>query len=342
MKGVSISDLTPFPFVDATSVTIDNGIGEVSEGGSITISPTETTTYTITATGTAGTFTDTVTVTVEPFAILIDSPLYGDYINRPDVNVQGTVYNPQGIEIGITVNGILAVVDGNQFVANHIPVDGMETILTATVVDMEENSESYSVVVYPDLIEDYVSITADPQSGVEPFESVLKVEGSFEFSAEPTLTYTGPDVVEFLDSPEENEYNIRISTPGIYYFTAEASDDEAQIHSDSVVIEVISSVQLDGSLKAKWNEMRTALGSGNAGKALGFITKGKKEMYEYNFSLMNAYLSEIAAGLPDIDFVQTGKRTAEYQMWAEQDGVMYSWFVLFVRDSDGIWRIEFF
>ena len=51
-------------FTDATSVIIDNGIGEVSQNGSIIISPAETTTYTITATGQWGTFTDSVTVMV--------------------------------------------------------------------------------------------------------------------------------------------------------------------------------------------------------------------------------------------------------------------------------------
>jgi uncharacterized repeat protein (TIGR02543 family) len=49
---------------DATSVTIDNGVGTVALSGSTTVSPVTTTTYTLTATNTAGSVTATTTVTV--------------------------------------------------------------------------------------------------------------------------------------------------------------------------------------------------------------------------------------------------------------------------------------
>ena len=48
----------------APTVTIDNGVGDVSSRTSITVSPTQTTTYTLTATNTLGTVTKTATVTV--------------------------------------------------------------------------------------------------------------------------------------------------------------------------------------------------------------------------------------------------------------------------------------
>ena len=48
----------------APTVTIDNGVGDVSNRSSITVSPTQTTTYTLTATNNLGTVTKTVTVTV--------------------------------------------------------------------------------------------------------------------------------------------------------------------------------------------------------------------------------------------------------------------------------------
>jgi uncharacterized cupredoxin-like copper-binding protein len=48
----------------ATSVSINNGIGNVAATGSTTVTPTATTTYTLTATGPAGTVTATATVTV--------------------------------------------------------------------------------------------------------------------------------------------------------------------------------------------------------------------------------------------------------------------------------------
>jgi len=54
---------------DATSVTIDNGIGSVDFIGATTVNPTTTTTYTLTATNTDGSVTATTTVTVSSVAV---------------------------------------------------------------------------------------------------------------------------------------------------------------------------------------------------------------------------------------------------------------------------------
>ena len=49
---------------DATTVTIDNGIGSVALSGTTTVTPVTTTTYTITATNSTGSVTASVTITV--------------------------------------------------------------------------------------------------------------------------------------------------------------------------------------------------------------------------------------------------------------------------------------
>ena len=50
----------------ATSVSIDNGVGNVAATGSTTVTPAITTTYTLTAVAPAGNITATATVTVNP------------------------------------------------------------------------------------------------------------------------------------------------------------------------------------------------------------------------------------------------------------------------------------
>jgi len=58
---------------DATSVTIDHGIGTVESTDTTAVSPTSTTTYTLTATNTAGSVTSTATLTVNPIVIIYGS-----------------------------------------------------------------------------------------------------------------------------------------------------------------------------------------------------------------------------------------------------------------------------
>lgn len=61
---VGESSTLSWSVTDATSVTVDNGIGSVALTGTTAVNPTTTTTYTLTATNTAGSVTGSVTVTV--------------------------------------------------------------------------------------------------------------------------------------------------------------------------------------------------------------------------------------------------------------------------------------
>jgi putative SOS response-associated peptidase YedK len=53
-------------------------------------------------------------------------------------------------------------------------------------------------------------------------------------------------------------------------------------------------------------------------------------------------LSNIDAILTDISPVVFDGDRAEYQMIRMDNGIRISHFILFVKDADGIWRLEFF
>jgi len=55
---------------------------------------------------------------------------------------------------------------------------------------------------------------------------------------------------------------------GIYYFTAEVTDTENNVYTDSVAIEVIDRAQLDQLLKARWSGMKAALANQDIENAL--------------------------------------------------------------------------
>lgn len=65
MTSGSAATLT-WTSTNATTVSIDHGVGTVALNGSFTVVPLLTTTYTLTATGTSGSVTETATVTVTP------------------------------------------------------------------------------------------------------------------------------------------------------------------------------------------------------------------------------------------------------------------------------------
>jgi hypothetical protein len=280
-------------------------------------------------------------VDVLVITISITSPTNGSNISRPVTMVEGTMVNPLGLEVGINVNGVVALVEGNRFVANHVPLEQGENTILAMATSSEGHTASASITVNADTTGDYVRVKADPESGIPPFETTLSIQATFSFSTS-SLAYTGPGTVQIVSNPTPNEYTVAMTTPGLYVFTVQVTDGQSNEYTATIAVLVMNQAALDGILRAKWNAMKNALAVGDITNATTYISTGAKEMYHYNFTLMNSYLGEIAAGLQDIGEIQIGDRFAEYEMWAEQEGQTYSFYVLFAKDEDGLWKIHFF
>lgn len=324
----------------AESVHIDNGIGYVDETGSISVSPETTTTYVITATGTEGAATDSVTLTVTsiPLQISITSPREEDTIHGPAAMVQGTIAGASGNEVGVVVDGITALVDGDRFAANHIPLETGENVITAVAMDSEGNTAETSVSINAVSDENNIGISVDPEIGVSPFETTLTVDGSFHVS-DPYVWGTGPGSVVISGGEEDNRFNVRLTSPGIYLLMAEAVDDQGNVHTGRVSVQVLSEVELDAMLQPKWNEMKSALTEGDVDEAVKFFSDASRSMYHQRFSALASVLDQVAGDMGPIAFVEASGDQAVYDLTTVRDGKIYSYQLVFIREEDGIWRI---
>jgi len=255
--------------------------------------------------------------------------------------VLGTVTNAEGKETGVTVNGMRTVVSGGRFAANHVFLNEGENTVTAVATDMDGNTASASIKIYRAPSERYIGLTADEYSGVAPFETELEVEGEFQFT-DASITYTGPGDVEFIDNPDEDEYTVRITTPGMYYFTAEVEDAGNNIYTDTIAIEVMDQSQLDALLTAKWEGMRQALAQNDIDAAISYFHDSTKSRYKKSFAALSSVLTQIAQELDDIQFIRMMYNSAEYDVQVERDGKIYSFYILFEKDNNGIWKIRSF
>jgi len=329
---------------DSDSCVIDSGIGSVDVSGSIKVSPSETTIYTITAFGLGGNTTDSVTITVFQPSITITLPHDGDVISRTNVRVEGTMTNIASHDIGVTVNGVVAIVDETQFVANHVPLEEGENAVIATMTDKNGNKAMTSITLIAEATANNVILTADPESGVSPFDTTLRIQAPFTLQGEPSLSYTGPAEVELLDSTSDNEYNVRIPTEGIYYFTVQARDELYLIHTDTVAVQVLSEAALDALLKQKWSGMKEALAAGDNEEALTYHHPAFKDRYQAIYSLLGSNISSLAQQMQDIELIFAEGDRAKYRLnrYHEIDGqvVTITYYVYFSRDENGLWKIE--
>jgi hypothetical protein len=147
---------------NATSVTIDHGVGSQSVNGSTLVSPTVTTTYTLTATGPGGTNTSQTTVTVST------GPAVTFSVNPDHINAgQSTTltWNAAGAT-SVTINNGVGPQSANGS-TNVSPSETTTYTLTAVGPGGTSTAQATVFVTLPPL----VSLTADKGS-INPGESV--------------------------------------------------------------------------------------------------------------------------------------------------------------------------
>mgnify|MGYP000246035410 CR=1 FL=1 len=328
---------------NAESVSIDQGIGSVDVNGSETVSPTETITYSITATGPGGTVTDSVVITaVDPIKLNISSPSWNDTVSGTSVMVLGTVTNKRGNETGVIVNGMPAVVTDGHFVANHVPLQQGENTITVNARDINGFIASASITVNASIPGDYIRLTADTESGIVPFDTTLTLEGSFTF-INPSITYTGPGTVEFPDNQNENEYTVRMTVPGIYYFTASAEDGHNNTCRDTIAIEVMDKDQLDDLLRDRWDRMKAALANQDIQSAINYFYEGSKELYRDIYTAIYDKLPQLIQDMKDIEWIYVEDNLAKYRIRKNEvyggQNLIITYYIYFEKDEYGLWKI---
>jgi len=329
---------------DADSCVIEPDVGSVDPTGFITVNPAATTTYTITATGPGGTATAEVTLTVResvPIQLTITSPAEGETIIRPDVMVTGTILNPSGAETGVVVNGVIAMVHGTEFVANHVSLVEGESVIEAIATDAGGNGATDSVHVWAEFIGDSWKLTASPASGVAPLETIIRIDGLL-YVSETFLSYSGPGNVEVIEHNVVTEYLVRIDEPGIYVFNCEAVDPNGMRRNGTIAVEVLDQTQLDIMLRQKWEGMCQALLTNDIDSAVTVFDESTREAYRETFTLLSSRLPDIVREMRDIQFIRVMKNCVEYDIRTVRNDRLYSFYLVFIKDRRGLWKVAAF
>ncbi len=272
--------------------------------------------------------------------ISISSPSDGDTITGPDVTVKGAVINTTGNETGVTVNGMPAILSGNQFIASHVPLmEGSNTIIVAAT-DIAGTTATTSITVNA-VAGYYIRLTSNIESGISPLEVTLRIDGSFSID-NSNMNVTGPAAIELIDNPTPDEYQIKMTAEGTYYFTAEVTGPDGNTYQDTIAIPVMNKAQLDNLLKAKWEGMKTALVNGDIEGAVSYFAERSKDSFQQRFTLLALHLPQIVADMGAVTMVNIKNNVAEYDLRTDRNGSTYSFQLLFVQDTDGIWKIRSF
>jgi hypothetical protein len=278
---------------------------------------------------------------VPPMYISITSPSNNATINRPSVIVRGTV-TTSAQEVSIKVNGILADIYGSQFVANNVPLTEGNNTIIANALDSNGAVARAEVSVNAITTGPYITLSANITSGIPPLATYFSVSTGIPNAITTyQIDFEGDGVIDYSGDTFDN-MTYTYTTEGIFYPTLTITDDQGNMYSDTIAITVLNKAAIDALLSSKWEGMKGALASGDIEAALRVFVEEKRDMYRYNFNLLNSILPTIIIDLGNIRLARVTNDVAECKMLAVQEGVEYSFYVEFVRDSNGIWNLRFF
>jgi len=275
----------------------------------------------------------------------ITNPTPGATITADSVLVRGFV-DAGGLEVGVSVNGVPALLSGTQWAVDIPLVLGSNTIsATATTLTGAQATTSITVNV-PQVTPQQLILRGSPASGVGPLEVTWEVINQtgrslvqFEFDETGTGTFGAPTAT--FDGVKTT-----YTTPSLRSPTLRATDDQGTPHTASTVVNVVDRAALDATLQARWTGIKSALSAGDAAAALGHIVTRGRDGYATLFTALGDQLAALGADMPPIQPVYFEGRFAKYRLRRQQrvGGTMMTitHYIYFSVDADGIWRLESF
>lgn len=308
-----------------------------------TFTPTTTATLTETETPTATptpteTETPTATPTVPAAELTITSPAPSSPIRRSPVLVRGRLGGAAGGELAVTVNGVVAMIDGLDFAA-LVPVDANTGMLTARLSGAAGLLAETSIPIEVSLADSPsgLFVTASPGTGVAPLEVEFLATSfggrvanyEWDFDGDGTVDLAGADL---------DEVSRTYPNPGLQFPTLTITDGQGTKSRESTAVLVSSKDDLVARLQAKWTAFKDALRGGDVEGALQFIVESRRNGYREVFVSLPAAAIDLA--LTDIRFVQSVEDSVEFEMLRADERGTLSYMVRFAVDGDGIWRIS--
>ena len=330
-------------FAEPTGTTVMvNGVAATVTGSNftatvpLTFGSNKLTVISTASNGTTATATATVNSSVP--TLQITSPTDGATINGDAALVTGIFQGPPNS--GVTVNGVVASVDGGRFYANNVPLVSGANTITAIYTTQAGLTGSQVINVRSAGINP-IQVTAEPSQGVAPLIVSLSVQSQtgnplLSISADPG----GNGSVDAI-TPNGSSATIQLTypSPGTYLATVTVTDSLGD-HNQIVAITVLDPVQMDQMFGAIWDGTNNALVAGDKARAMSYLNSQAQAKYGPVFDALLPTMPQIIASYSPLQRVTISQEIGEYAVNRVIDGVNQIFLVYLLRGEDGVWLLD--
>ena len=286
-----------------------------------------------------------------PLTVNIVSPIEGEVVPADKVQVYGSLTGPANL--GVMVNGQLALSNATQFSSRPLVLDaGAQVIsVTLTTIDGATIIGIRNITVSPSIGAN-VSLSAATTGGYAPqtipLTLITRLPAAQTTVARVQIDYQGDGIFD-VDSPDANvalSYNY--DAPGAYIALARVSFDDGDPMTPLVVREGKYRIQMQSlaytrqTLCATYYGMKHRLIANQIPLALNTLGTRIKSKFQTLWNSLGTNLATVAARLGQVTVGQISDVSAEFIVSIPDPAVPGEYLgfpVLFSRGSDGVWRI---
>lgn len=286
-----------------------------------------------------------------PLTVNIVSPIEGEVVPADKVQVYGSLTGPANL--GVMVNGQLALSNATQFSSRPLVLDaGAQVIsVTLTTIDGATIIGIRNITVSPSIGAN-VSLSAATTGGYAPqtipLTLITRLPAAQTTVARVQIDYQGDGIFD-VDSPDANvalSYNY--DAPGAYIALARVSFDDGDPMTPLVVREGKYRIQMQSlaytrqTLCATYYGMKHRLIANQIPLALNTLGTRIKPKFQTLWNSLGTNLATVAARLGQVTVGQISDVSAEFIVSIPDPAVPGEYLgfpVLFSRGSDGVWRI---
>ena len=271
-------------------------------------------------------------------ALAITTPAANASIAADFTLVMGTYQGPPNS--GVTVNGVVANNDGqgNYFVNNVPLVTGQNTLTVALTTPDGQTAVQTQTVTSTSTAP--MRIYAEPDAAVGSGTFVIRLENRTA-NAYTDILYQnlGGGQLDSSALDQTTLGKIAYTAPGSYTPRFSITDSAGNTYTQSLKLLVQDRAMLDAVLKSAWTDLTSALSAGDKTSAMRVLSSPARVKYGPVFDELAPYMAQI---IPGWSPPMTGTLSAEIGEFAIRrtlDGLKQLFFVYFVRDGYGIWRL---
>jgi hypothetical protein len=291
------------------------------------------------ATDTAGNVTNAVLhLNLVEQAITLDivTPTQGAVIGANYVVVSGRVTGPPNI--GVSVNGVVAALDGDMFHAS-IPLQPGGNMVSVTA-SAPESATVVRVVTVTGTSSPF-DVIASPPAGIAPHPVDFTIFSRTGLGIERIdVDFYGRGAIGFTTDDPNASIQTTYGAPGVYAPKVTITDAEGHTHDFTSVIVVNSVGSVDTKLRAIYAGMLARLRAGDTEGALKSFAPGAVEIYRPVFQALLPTIASVADQIGTIADASIMAGLAEYVLVQDTPQGKQAFLMYLTQGSDGTWLIS--